>query len=63
LKGFQRVTLAPQERRTVRFTLSDKDLTYYSGAKHAWVIDPADFDLYAGDNADAALHGSFTRTE
>jgi beta-glucosidase len=62
LKGFQRVTLAAHEHRTVTFTLTDKELTYYNGATHSWVIDPADFDLYAGDNADAALHGSFSRT-
>jgi len=63
LKGFQRVTLAAHEHRTLQFTLSDKELTYYSGATHSWVIDPATFDLYAGDNADATLTGTFTRTK
>ncbi len=63
LKGFQRVTLAPHEHRTLQFKLSDKELTYYSGALHSWVVDPATFDLYAGDSADATLTGTFTRTK
>jgi beta-glucosidase len=63
LKGFERISLAPHERRTIQFKLTDAELTYYSGAKHTWVVDAADFDLYAGDNAGAELHSSFTRKE
>jgi beta-glucosidase len=61
LKGFTRVTLAPGEKRTLQFTLKDKDLQYWSAADHAWVEDAAPFDVWAGDSAAATLHGSFTR--
>jgi beta-glucosidase len=63
LKGFARVTLAPGEKRTLQFTLADKDLQYWSAANHAWVEDAAPFDVWAGDSAAATLHGSFTRTK
>ncbi|WP_420801967.1 glycoside hydrolase family 3 N-terminal domain-containing protein [Sphingomonas cavernae] len=50
LKGFERVTLKPGERRTVRFTLGPD-------AFHMWdssmkrVVEPGDFDIMAGPNS------------
>ena len=61
LKGFQRISLAPREHRTLKFTLEDRDLMYWSGVEKTWVADASQFDLYAGDNADAELHGTFAR--
>ena len=55
LKGFERVTLAPGQKRTVRFTLGKNELTYWSGAAKAWVQEPAIFDLWAGADSTAPL--------
>jgi beta-glucosidase len=55
LKGFERITLAPGEKRTVRFTLGKAELTYWSGAAKAWVQEPAVFDLWAGADSTAPL--------
>ncbi|HEX7334305.1 MAG TPA: beta-glucosidase BglX [Pyrinomonadaceae bacterium] len=59
LKGFERITLAPGEKRTVRFTLGKPELTYWSGASKAWVQEPADFDLWAGADSTAPLTTTF----
>jgi len=55
LKGFERVTLAPGQKRTVRFTLGKQELTYWSGAAKAWVQEPAGFVLWVGADATAPL--------
>ena len=55
LKGFERVTLGPAEKRTVRFTLGKAELTYWSSAAKAWVQEPAVFDVWAGADSTAAL--------
>jgi beta-glucosidase len=59
LKGFERVTLAPSQKRTVRFTLGKPELTYWSGAAKAWVQEPAGFDLWAGADSTAELTTTF----
>jgi beta-glucosidase len=55
LKGFERISLAPGAKRTVRFTLSKAELTYWSGAAKRWVLEPAVFDLWVGADATAPL--------
>jgi len=55
LKGFERVSLAPGQKRTVRFRLGKQELTYWSGAAKAWVQEPAVFDLWVGADATASL--------
>jgi beta-glucosidase len=59
LKGFERITLAPGEKRTVRFTLSKAELTYWSSAAKAWLQEPAVFDLWAGADSTAQLTTTF----
>jgi beta-glucosidase len=59
LKGFQRVTLAPGEKKQVSFTLSPKEL----GALDRdlkFVVEPGEFRVYVGDSSDATLQASFT---
>jgi beta-glucosidase len=63
LKGFERVTLAPGQKRTVRFTLSKRELTYWSGAAKAWVQEPGVFDLWVGADATASLSTTFRVTK
>src|SRR5579872_2774412 len=62
LKGFERVTLEPGEKRTVRFQLGSNELRYWSAARHDWVEDAADFDVWVGPDSNASLRGAFKRT-
>jgi len=59
LKGFERITLAPGQKRTVRFTLGKAELTYWSAAVKGWVQEPAVFDVWAGADATASLTTTF----
>jgi beta-glucosidase len=50
LKRFQRVTLAPGERKTLRFDLQPDDLaTWNPDMKH--VVEPGTFTISAGPNS------------
>lgn len=60
LQGFQRISLAPGESRTVNFTLDESHVRYWSAAEKGWVIDPGAFDLWVGNSANADLKASFT---
>ena len=51
LKGFERITLAAGEARTVRFPLGPDQLRHWNAAAHEWVLDAATFDLWVGDQA------------
>ena len=59
LKGFERITLAPREKRTVRFTLGKSELTYWSTAARGWVQEPATFDVWVGGDSNATLTTTF----
>jgi len=60
LKGFRRVTLAPGETQTVRFTLDRSALAFYNPAKKDWTVDPGQFDVWVGSSSrDIRAKGSF----
>ena len=59
LKGFERIALAPGEKKTVRFTLGKAELTYWSSAVKGWVQEPATFDIWTGDDSTATLTTTF----
>jgi beta-glucosidase len=59
LKGFERITLAPGETKTVRFALGPDALRYWSAARHDWVRDAAEFDVWVGSDSTASVHGTF----
>jgi beta-glucosidase len=59
LEGFQRVSLAPGQTRTVTFTLKASNLGYYDNNGH-FVVNPGAFDVYVGDSSAATLHGKFS---
>ncbi len=46
LKGFERITLAPGESRTVQFT---PELRYWNAAARDWVTDETIVDVWVGD--------------
>jgi beta-glucosidase len=61
LRGFERVTLAPGERRTVTFTLDRSDFGFYDN-RGRFVVEPGRIDVYAGTSSAANLSRSFTVT-
>jgi len=62
LKGFERVTLAPHEKKTLHFSLGEEELSYWNSAKRDWVLDRAVFDVWVGGDSEATLHSSFAVT-
>lgn len=50
LKGFQRVTLEPGEKRTVTFDIKPSDLWFYN-ADMKRVVEPGTFTIFAGPNS------------
>ena len=62
LKGFERITLQPGEKKTVTFSLGANELTYWSSNAGKWIQDPASFDLWAGSDSQASLHAEFEVT-
>ena len=59
LRGFERVTLAPDEKRTVTFTLDKSDFGFYDN-HGKFVVEPGQIDIYAGNSSSADLVQSFT---
>ena len=60
LKGFERLTLAPGETRTVTFHLGPAELGYWSTNAGRWVQDAEAFDIWVGTDSLATLHAEFT---
>jgi beta-glucosidase len=58
LKGFQRITLKPGEKRTVEFTLNAKDLGSYDDDLH-WVVPPGTYEVWIAPNAAEGVHATF----
>ena len=63
LKGFQRITLQPHAKTTLRMQLGKDELTYWSTAQKSWVLDPATFDVWVGGDSQASMHTNFLVTQ
>jgi beta-glucosidase len=63
LKGFQRITLEPGAKQSVHFKLGPDELQFWSPALKKWVVEPEQFDVWAGDNSQAKLHTEFRLTQ
>jgi beta-glucosidase len=50
LKAFERVTLAPGETRTLRFTLDERAFHFWN-AEMKRVVEPGEFEIMAGPNS------------
>jgi beta-glucosidase len=61
LRGFERVTLAPGESRTVTFHLDASDFGFYDN-RGRFVVEPGRIDVYAGDSSSATLTKELTVT-
>ncbi|MHC5110535.1 MAG: beta-glucosidase BglX [Planctomycetota bacterium] len=58
LKGFQRITLQPEESRAISFTLPAHELGFHNEALN-YVVEPGEFQLWIGPNSTEGLEGSF----
>jgi beta-glucosidase len=58
LRGFERVTLAPGQKKSVTFTLDKSDWSF-SDNRGRPVNEPGQIDVYAGDSSKADLTKSF----
>jgi beta-glucosidase len=48
LRGFDRVSLKPGEKKTVSLTLSADQLAYYDVKTHGFVVEPGEFEILVG---------------
>lgn len=51
LKGFRKIELAPGEMKTVSFTITEKELSYYDPSQKAWVAEPGEFEALIGSSS------------
>jgi beta-glucosidase len=58
LEGFQRVTLAPRQTKTVTFTLGSQNLGFYT-EQGQFVVEPGPFDAWVGDSSVGGLPSTF----
>jgi beta-glucosidase len=59
LRGFERVTLQPGEKKTVTFTLTPDDLSLWNRDMH-FVVEPGIFNVMIGSSSeDIRLTGEF----
>lgn len=58
LKGFQRVTLAPGEHKTVDFAVKANDLGSYDPEMH-WIVPSGTYDLWIAPDAVSGVTGTF----
>lgn len=58
LKGFQKITLAPGESKKVTFTITAKDLEFYTAARK-WEAEPGAFKVFVGTNSAEVKEAGF----
>ena len=58
LKGFQRVTLQPGERKHVEFLLTAAELGFWNRDMH-FVVEPGEFKVMVGPNSEDLLEATF----
>jgi beta-glucosidase len=51
LKGFAKVSLDPGASDTVTFTLTERDLSYWSTRTGGWVLEPGMFEISVGSSS------------
>jgi beta-glucosidase len=63
LKAFQKINLAPGESKTVKFTVTPRDLCYYDVHKKDWTSTPGAHRIYLGSSsADIRVSQAFQWT-
>ena len=59
LRGFQRVTLTPGERRTLTFQLSPDMMAFWDNTM-TWTVEPGDFTISAGSSSASLKSATLT---
>ncbi|MDB9954867.1 beta-glucosidase BglX [Flavobacteriaceae bacterium] len=59
LKGFELVSLEPNESREISFTLTEKELGFYNN-QGDFVLEPGDFTIFVGGDSNAKLEAKIT---
>jgi len=63
LKGFERITLQPGETKTLKFLLGKNELEFWGPQEKRWLVEPSEFDVWAGQDSIASLHAEFKTTQ
>jgi beta-glucosidase len=63
LKGFERIALQPGETKTLTFPLAKEELKYWNPQTRQWVVEPSEFDVWAGEDSTASLHADLIVTQ
>lgn len=58
LKGFERITLQPGEKRRLSFTLAPEHLGFYN-REMRYVVEPGEFKVFVGNSSVGGLEASF----
>lgn len=62
LKGFARITLAPNEKKRAEITLSGRSFALWSTKHNDWVVEAGEYEIRIGASSrDIRLHGTVTR--
>jgi beta-glucosidase len=60
LRGFAKLELQPGERRTLRFGLEPRALSFYAPEREQWVAEPGEFEVLVGSSSrDIRARASF----
>jgi beta-glucosidase len=61
LRGFERLTLRPGEKKTVAFAVPAEKLAFYDEEQHGFVVEPGDYEILIGaSSADIRAAGKAT---
>jgi beta-glucosidase len=63
LKGFERISLQPGETKTLKFPLGKDELKYWNPQTKQWIVEPSEFDVWAGEDSTASLHADLKVTQ
>ncbi len=58
LKGFQRLTLQPGEKRQVKFVLTSAELGFWN-QQMRFTVEPGEFKVMVGPNSEDLLEAAF----
>ena len=59
LKGFELISLEPNESKKIEFTLSEKELGFYNNEGN-FIVEPGDFSIFVGGDSNATLQTTIT---
>jgi beta-glucosidase len=62
LKGFERIALQPGETKTLEFPIGKDELKYWNPQTKQWIVEPSEFDVWAGEDSTASLHADLKVT-